>query len=196
MEDEEIRRFALRKQMAALEAARGAGTSMISLIIPPTEQISRVAKMLTDEAGTASNIKSRVNRQSVLGAIASASQKLKLYSKIPENGLVIFVGTVLTEEGKEKKLNIDFEPFKPVHTFLYLCDNKFHTEPLQSLLTADSAFGFIVVDGHGVLYGTICGAARTVLQKIPVQLPKKHGRGGQSSVRFARLREEARHNYV
>ncbi|GKT17174.1 Eukaryotic peptide chain release factor subunit 1, partial [Aduncisulcus paluster] len=172
MEDEEIRRFALRKQMAALEAARGAGTSMISLIIPPTEQISRVAKMLTDEAGTASNIKSRVNRQSVLGAIASASQKLKLYSKIPENGLVIFVGTVLTEEGKEKKLNIDFEPFKPVHTFLYLCDNKFHTEPLQSLLTADSAFGFIVVDGHGVLYGTICGAARTVLQKIPVQLPK------------------------
>jgi peptide chain release factor subunit 1 len=29
-----------------------------------------------------------------------------------------------------------------------------------------------------------------------VQLPKKHGRGGQSSVRFARLREEKRHNYL
>jgi peptide chain release factor subunit 1 len=27
-------------------------------------------------------------------------------------------------------------------------------------------------------------------------LPKKHGRGGQSSVRFARLRMEKRHNYV
>ena len=29
-----------------------------------------------------------------------------------------------------------------------------------------------------------------------VDLPKKHGRGGQSSVRFARLRVEKRHNYV
>jgi peptide chain release factor subunit 1 len=29
-----------------------------------------------------------------------------------------------------------------------------------------------------------------------VELPKKHGRGGQSSVRFARLRVEKRHNYV
>ena len=38
------------------------GTSMISLIIPPKDQISRVAKMLADEFGTASNIKSRVNR--------------------------------------------------------------------------------------------------------------------------------------
>lgn len=31
---------------------------------------------------------------------------------------------------------------------------------------------------------------------MQVQLPKKHGRGGQSAVRFARLREEKRHNYV
>lgn len=38
------------------------GTSMISLIIPPKDQVSRVAKMLADEFGTASNIKSRVNR--------------------------------------------------------------------------------------------------------------------------------------
>jgi peptide chain release factor subunit 1 len=27
-------------------------------------------------------------------------------------------------------------------------------------------------------------------------LPKKHGRGGQSAMRFARIREEKRHNYV
>jgi peptide chain release factor subunit 1 len=34
------------------------------------------------------------------------------------------------------------------------------------------------------------------LQKITVELPKKHRKGGQSSVRFARLREEKRHNYL
>jgi peptide chain release factor subunit 1 len=34
------------------------------------------------------------------------------------------------------------------------------------------------------------------LHKFSVDLPKKHGRGGQSALRFARLRLEKRHNYV
>ena len=54
----------------------------------PGDQISRVSKMLADEYGTASNIKSRVNRLSVLGAITSVQQRLKLYSKVQTNGLV------------------------------------------------------------------------------------------------------------
>lgn len=45
-----------------------------------------------------------------------------------QNGLVLYTGTVMTDDGKEKKVNIDFEPFKPINTSLYLCDNKFHTE--------------------------------------------------------------------
>ncbi len=45
-------------------------------------QVSRVQKMLGDEFGTASNIKSRVNRQSVLGAITSCQQRLKLYNRV------------------------------------------------------------------------------------------------------------------
>ena len=101
---------------------------MISLILPPKDQISRAAKMLADEFGTASNIKSRVNRLSVLSAITSTQQRLKLFSKVPPNGLVIYCGTILTDDNKEKKVNIDFEPFKPINTSLYLCDNKFHTE--------------------------------------------------------------------
>lgn len=35
-----------------------------------------------------------------------------------------------------------------------------------------------------------------MLHKFTVDLPKKHGRGGQSALRFARLRMEKRHNYV
>lgn len=45
-------------------------------------QVSRVAKMLGDEYGTASNIKNRVNRLSVLSAITSAQQRLKLYNRV------------------------------------------------------------------------------------------------------------------
>lgn len=51
-----------------------------------------------------------------------------MFFAVPPNGLVVYCGTIVTEEGKEKKVNIDFEPFKPINTSLYLCDNKFHTE--------------------------------------------------------------------
>lgn len=79
---------------------------------------------------------------------------------------------------------------------LYLCDNKFHTEALSELLESDDKFGFIVMDGHGTLYGTLSGNTKEVLHNFTVDLPKKHGRGGQSALRFGRLRMEARHNYV
>lgn len=179
-----------------LQEARGNGTSMISLVIPPKGQINLTSKMLADEIGTASNIKSRVNRQSVLAAIGSAQQRLKLYNHVPPNGLVIYCGTVLTDEGKEKKLNMDFEPFKPINTSLYMCDNRFHVEALSDLLQCDSKYGFVVMDGHGTLFGTLAGNHREVLHKVSVDLPKKHGRGGQSALRFARLRLEKRQNYV
>merc|ERR1719414_1633917 len=60
--------------------------------------------MLSDEYGTASNIKSRVNRLSVLSAITSAQQRLKLYNRVPNNGLDVFSGTIITDQGKEKKV--------------------------------------------------------------------------------------------
>ncbi|KAI8588222.1 peptide chain release factor eRF1/aRF1 [Geranomyces variabilis] len=195
-DDKNVELWKMKRLIKGLEQARGNGTSMISLIIPPKDQISRVAKMLADEYGTASNIKSRVNRLSVLSAITSTQQRLKLYNNVPPNGLIVYCGTILTDEGKEKKVNIDFPPFKPINTSLYMCDNKFHTEALSELLESDSKFGFIVMDGHGSLFGTLAGNTREIIHKVSVDLPKKHGRGGQSALRFARLREEKRHNYV
>lgn len=194
--EKNIEIWKVKKLIKSLENARGNGTSMISLVIPPKGQIPLIQRMLTDEYGTASNIKSRVNRLSVLSAITSTQQKLKLYNQLPENGLVLYCGDIITEDGKEKKVTIDIEPYKPINTSLYLCDNKFHTEVLSELLENDDKFGFIVMDGQGALFGLVAGNTRTVLHKFSVDLPKKHGRGGQSAVRFARLREEKRHNYV
>lgn len=194
--DHNVEMWRVKDLIKRLTTARGNGTSMISLVMPPKDQIARVTKLLTEEYGTASNIKSRVNRLSVLSAITSVQQKLKLYNRMPKNGLVIYCGEIIAEDGKVKKINMDFEPFKPINTSLYLCDNKFHCEALTELLEDDSKFGFIVMDGNGTLYGTLQGNTREILQKFTVDLPKKHGRGGQSAVRFARLREEKRHNYV
>ncbi|KAJ1940211.1 translation termination factor eRF1 [Linderina macrospora] len=194
--DQQVELWKMKKLIKSLEAARGNGTSMISLVLPPRTQLAQTNSMLANEYGTASNIKSRVNRLSVLSAITSTQQRLKLYTRCPPNGLVVYCGTIITEEGKEKKVNIDFEPFKPVNTSLYMCDNKFHVEALAELLETDARFGFIVMDGNGSLFGSLCGSNREVLHKFTVELPKKHGRGGQSALRFSRLRDEKRHNYV
>jgi len=194
--DPAIEQWKVRRLIKQLEGAKGAGTSMISLIIPPNDEISRVSKMLTEEYGTASCIKSRVNRLSVLGAITSTQQRLKRYNKTPPNGLIIYCGDVMSDEGKEKKVTIDFEPFRPISTTMYLCDNKFHCEDLAQLLESDDRFGFLIMDGNGALYGVVNGNHREILHKFSVELPKKHGRGGQSALRFARLRLEKRHNYV
>ena len=179
-----------------LNSLKGDGTSMITLLISTKGQISKVNQMLTDEFGTATNIKSRVNRQSVLTAITTAQQKLKLYKFTPENGLAIFCGTAITLDGKEKKISIALEPPKPLLTNLYMCDDHFHTQALIDMTKNEQTFGFIIVDGNGVQYSTISGNIKTKLYEYFVDLPKKHSKGGQSAIRFARLRIEARQNYI
>lgn len=188
--------FKLKRLIQNLDKMRGLGTSMITLIINYKDQINPYAKMLVDEVGKASNIKSRVTRQNVTDALTSTMEKLKLYNKTPPNGLVIYCGLVQMPEGGEKMFKIDMEPFKPINTSLYRCNNVFHTEELKTLLEDNDKFGFLVMDGNGSLFGTIQGNTRTILNSFKVDLPKKHGRGGQSANRFARIRTERRHNYL
>ena len=169
---------------------------MITLIINYKDQITQYMKMLVEEVGKASNIKSRVTRQNVTDALTCTMEKLKLYNRTPSTGLVIYCGLVQMEDSGEKMVKIDLTPFKPINTSLYKCDSVFHTEELRRLLEDNDRFGFIIMDGNGSLFGTVQGNTRTVLLKFSVDLPKKHGRGGQSANRFARIRTERRHNYV
>lgn len=90
----------------------------------------------------------------------------------------------------------DFAPFKQINTSLYKCDSVFHTEEVKKLLEDNDKFGFIIMDGNGSLFGYVQGNNRHVINKFTVDLPKKHGRGGQSANRFARIRTERRHNYL
>lgn len=170
---------------------------MVTLVIPPKERVEEKLGFLNNEYAQAANIKSKQTMTSVQNAITSTREKLKLYKFTPKNGLIIFCGQILMEDNKtEKKLMLDIEPFKPTTNFLYRCENKFHSNCMSYLLEDDEKFGFIIVDGSGALFATLQGNVRHILQKITVELPKKHGRGGQSANRFARLREEKRHTYV
>lgn len=122
---------------------------------------------------------------------------MKLYKGTPDNGLIIFCGIILLEDGHtEKKVTYDLIPFRPIQSFAYNCQSSFNTDCMKYLLEDDEKFGFLIVDGSGALFATLQGNVRTILQKISVELPKKHGRGGQSANRFARIREEKRGHYV
>lgn len=172
--------------------------SVVTIVIPPKKQTSEITNMLLAESGKASNIKDRTNRNAVVEAQTSARERLKLYQRTPTNGLILFCGKVMEENGTgEKKIMIDFEPFRPINLSVYDCDSKFHLEDIKrELLMNEPPFGFIIVDGSGALYATLQGNSKEIISKFTVELPKKHGRGGQSSVRFARLRVEKRHNYL
>ena len=79
--EEKLKLWKQKKILIGLQNARGNGTSMISLILPPKEQISKAVQMLQEEYGTASNIKSRVNRLSVLSAIVSTKERLRIRTR-------------------------------------------------------------------------------------------------------------------
>ena len=195
-EEEEIKKWALKRMLKQIESERGDGTSLITLIIPSGGQISQYSQKLTDEQGTASNIKSRVNKLSVLSAITSVQYSLKRYKRTPPNGLVILCGEVMQASGKTKKVNYNIEPIKPINTSKYKCDSKFHIESLMDLLQDDEAFGIIVIDGKCALFATVQGSHVKIIHKFTVDLPKKHGRGGQSAARFGRIRVEKRALYI
>jgi peptide chain release factor subunit 1 len=193
---DEIEKFKIKKLVKYLNNAKGSGTSVITIYIPPGDQIPKIQNMLLTEYGLCSNIKSASNKKSVQDAITSSQEKLKQYKSVPQNGLILYCGDVITEDGKDKRLTMAIEPFKAVSRSMYKCDNRFDTEELSKMLENDDKFGFIVIDGSGSSYYTLSGGTREKIGGFGVELPKKHGRGGQSKNRFARIRQEKRHNYV
>ena len=132
--EEDVELYKTKKLIKFLKDCRGNGTSLITVIIPPNYQISLIQQQLTNEYGTAKNIKSKVNKDSVLDALTSAQQKLKFYNYAPPTGLCVFCGKIMTKDNKEKMINIDVIPPKELKYKDYKCDNKFHIEKLEELM--------------------------------------------------------------
>lgn len=130
-DEKHIEMWKVKRMIKKLDNTKGNGTSMVSLYIPAKDPLAKISQMLTQELSGAESIKSRQTRQSVLSAITSTKEKLKLYKQTPPNGLILFCGVVQLEDGKsDKKITIDLEPFKPQTVFTYKCQNRFYTEPL------------------------------------------------------------------
>jgi peptide chain release factor subunit 1 len=144
--------------------------------------------LVAAEKSTAANIKCRANRHAVADALTAVDGALRRMKAIPATGLAIFSGPDVLE---------CIEPPLPLRRSFYRCDAVFHLADLQAVAQAGGhPTGVIVMDGKGCIVGTSDGTARSVLRKMTVDLPQKHGRGGQSAPRFGRLAEEARDHYA
>ena len=185
-----LEKFRLKKELNILASKQGRGTELVSLYVPPGRQTSDVISMLKEEWGTASNIKSNTTRKNVQDAIVRVQQRLKLFRKVPDNGLVIFCGAIPQNgPGSEKLETYVVIPLEPVRVYLYRCDSKFHIEHLQEFLKEKETYGIIVLDTSGASFATLRGQRLEIVRDITSGIPGKHRAGGQSARRFERLRE-------
>ncbi len=191
-----VRLYRLRRMLNELSQKKGRGTELISLYIPQGKPIHEVIATLREEYGTASNIKSDSTRNHVLDALTKTMQRLKLYSKTPDNGLVIFCGALPTNGlGSEVVRIFEIEPPKPLNIFLYRCDDHFHTDILKDMLKEEKVIGIIAIDSSEAGIGILEGNKAEVVDHITSGIGGKHRAGGQSARRYERLREMELNDY-
>jgi peptide chain release factor subunit 1 len=187
-------KYEFKKKLEELEKYKGKGTELITLYIPPDKNIADVANQLRSELSQASNIKSKQTRTNVTAGLEAILNRLKYFKKPPEHGMVIISG-VVNVNGKEKHVTEIIEPPEPVPLYKYHCDSTFYLEPLKEMLKEKKLYGLIVIDRREATVGLLKGKRIEVLNYATSMVPGKHRQGGQSSVRFERLREIAIHEF-
>ena len=191
----ERQKYVFKRTLEELAEYRGQGTTLVTLYVPPTRQLSDVAAMVRDEIGQASNIKSKQTQDAVVSALTSIGARLKNYRQTPKNGLAIFVGNVNLGGNKTDFVAEFIEPPIPVSTYQYRCESTFNVEPLKSMGQIENAYGLIVIDRKECSMGFLRGKSIQPVFNRQSQVPSKHGRGGQSAQRFERLIEIAAHEW-
>lgn len=191
----DLQKYEFRRILEEVRKLSGRGTELISLYIPPSRQISDVSNYLRSEYSQSSNIKSASTRKNVQAAISSILSRLKNFKLPPENGLVFFVGHRSIGADQTDMVQFVLEPPEPVPTFIYRCDSKFFTEPIEGMLETKETYGLIVIDRSEATIGYLHGKQIVSLKNMQSLVPSKHSRGGQSARRFERLIEIAAHEY-
>ncbi len=187
-------KYEFKKKLEELRNKRGRGTELVSLYIPPDKQLSDVTSQLKIEHGQASNIKSKVTKTNVQGAIESLLSRLR-YVQVPENGIVFFTGAVDIGANKTSMESTVIEPPQPIITYRYHCDSSFYLEPLEEMLKEAKTYGLLVLDRREATVGLLVGKHIESYRHLTSAVPGKQRKGGQSAHRFQQLRLIAIHDF-
>ncbi len=185
----EVKKYELEILLEELEGYKGRHTELITVLIPAGASINQTKKTLEDEKGTATNIKSTATRKNVINALELAVRKLKEIGRTPENGLAIFSGNVIDEDGKESLKIWAIEPPKKLKTKIYRCDQTFVLGNLQEMLATDEIYGLLIIEANESSIGVLDGRHVRLLETLHSGVPGKHKTGGQSAQRFERIRD-------
>lgn len=188
--------YEFKKTLKELSEKKGRGTELVSVYIPPDKQLSDVGKHMRDELGQSANIKSKQTKKNVQSAIEVILQRIRLFKKPPENGLVLFVGMIPKGgPGTEKMETYVFEPPEPIQTYWYQCNNEFFLEPLEYMIEVRETYGIAVIDRKEATIATLRGKRIDILNHLTSGVPGKHKAGGQSQRRFDRVIDLAAHEF-
>lgn len=101
------------------------------------------------------------------------------------------------DPNKTKLVTRVVEPAKTLVRNIYHCGKTFETSLLKEGLQQSRRYGFVIVGGSSADYYVVSGTQKDKLFSYgDPSLPGKHNKGGQSSNRFSRIREEKRDVYV
>lgn len=191
----EKQKHGLKKFIKDLEKHRGRHTELVSVYIPQGYDIIKIINHLDQEKGTATNIKSSGTRKNVIDSLEKMTQHLRLFKKTPENGLAVFSGNVAEREGQQDFNVWSIEPPIPLNTRIYRCDKEFVLDLLRDMLDTKEMYGLVIVDRRDAIIAHLKGKVIIPLLKTHSEVPGKTKAGGQSSARFARLREGAKKDH-
>lgn len=192
MEDATKNKYELKKQLAHLREMKGSGTELISVYIPSKQPVHEMGSKLREEAGQASNIKSKSTRKNVIDALERIIHHLKTYGNLaPESGVAIFCGNVSDNPAKTDIEIFTVYPAEPVQVSIYRCDSRFFLEPLERMLDIKESYGLVVLDGRECTLAELRGTNTRILHRINSMAHAKIRKGGQSARRFERLIEES-----
>ncbi len=188
-----VKLYKIRKTLEELSQKSGRGTELITVYIPKGKQLHEIISSLQQEQGTADNIKSDLTRSHVVDSLGKVVQRLKLYKKTPERGLVMFCGALPPVEGGPLGSEVvtiwEVDPPKDLNQYLYRCDDHFHVDILKDMLKDDNLIGFLAIDAKDAGWGLLHGDKIEVLSQTGSGVAGKHRQGGQSAKRFQKLRE-------
>ena len=177
------------KLIKELNEKRGRHTELVTVYVPADYSLNKIVNQLSQEKGTAQNIKSKSTRKNVMTALDKIIQHLKVYKKTPENGLALFCGNVSEDEGKTDIQLWAIEPPEPMEQKLYWCDQEFVLEPLEELTKEKEVYGLVLLDKSEADIAYLKGKKIQHLAHKDSIVPGKTRAGGQSSARFQRVRE-------
>ncbi|MCB9358774.1 peptide chain release factor aRF-1 [Candidatus Woesearchaeota archaeon] len=181
----------LTKFVKELQEYRGRHTELVTVYVPSGYDINKIVAHLSQEQGTASNIKSTSTRKNVQDALEKMIQHLRLYKMTPKNGLAAFSGNVAEREGQSDVKVWSIEPPVDLNLRLYRCDKQFVLEPLMDMMEVKEVFGLVVMDRRECSIAFLKGKTIVPLAHETSNVPGKTRAGGQSSARYMRLREDA-----